>query len=203
MNSGMICASPGRYYVHASLYDEFVEKYVATASKWIYGDPRAEGTMMGPVVSAEHRDHIERLVKKGIEEGARLVLGGKRPTEPRRGYYVMPTAFADVKQDMTIAREEIFGPVAVIMKYDDEEKVIDLANDNTFGLSASVWTTNASKGIRFANQIRAGAVWINDHMIIGNELPWGGFRQSGFGKENHTMGLMEYLQHKLISLDLT
>ncbi|MFA5308670.1 MAG: aldehyde dehydrogenase family protein [Dehalococcoidales bacterium] len=205
MNSGMICASPGRYYIHESLHDSFVEKYVAGAGKWVVGDPNDDKTMMGPVVSAEHRDHIERLVKKGIEEGAKVVLGGQRPTTPplNKGYYVVPTALTGVTQNMTIAREEIFGPVAVIMKYSDENKVIEMANDNTFGLSASVWTKNAAKGIRFANEINAGAVWINDHMIIGNELPWGGFKESGFGKENHVVGLEEYTQFKLISLDLT
>lgn len=120
-----------------------------------------------------------------------------------KGYFVKPTAFTNVTQEMTIAREEIFEPVACIMKYSDENKVIEMANDNAFGLSASVWTTNATKGIRFANDINAGAVWINDHMIIGNELPWGGFKESGFGKENHILGLEEYTQLKLISLDLT
>ncbi len=205
MNSGMICASPGRYYVHEKLHDEFVARYVDGASKWVVGDPTDEKTMMGPVVSAEHRDHIERLVKSGIEEGAKLVLGGQRPTQPpmNKGYYVVPTAFTGVTPEMTIYREEIFGPVAVIIKYSDENKVLDMANDNAFGLSASVWTKNAPKGIRFANAINAGAVWINDHMIIGNELPWGGFKESGFGKENHNLGLEEYTQLKLISLDLT
>ena len=205
MNSGMICASPGRYYVHEKLHDEFVEKYVAGAKKWVVGDPTDEKTMMGPVVSAEHRDHIERLVKKGIEQGAKLVLGGQRPTQPplNKGYYVVPTAFTGVTPEMAIYREEIFGPVACIIKYSDENKVLEMANDNTFGLCASVWTKNAAKGVRFANEINAGAVWVNDHMIIGNELPWGGIKESGFGKENHNVGLEEYTQLKLISLDLT
>ncbi|NLE08450.1 MAG: aldehyde dehydrogenase [Dehalococcoidales bacterium] len=205
MNSGMICASPGRYYVHESIHEEFVERYIEGAKTWVVGDPTDPKTMMGPVVSAEHRTHVERLIKKGIEEGAKLVLGGKRPTQPPmdKGYYVTPTAFTGVTPDMTIYREEIFGPVACFVKYSDENKVIEMANDTTFGLSASVWTTNAPKAIRFANEINAGAVWINDHMIIGNELPWGGVKESGFGKENHTSGLEEYTQQKLISLDLS
>ncbi len=205
MNSGMVCASPGRYYLQEKVHDEFVERYIEGAKKWVVGDPNDEKTMMGPVVSAEHREHIERLVKKGVEEGAKLVLGGKRPTQPplNKGYYVVPTAFTGITPNMTIYREEIFGPVACFIKYSDEDKVIEMANDNTFGLCASVWTKNAAKGIRFANEINAGAVWINDHMIIGNELPWGGAKESGFGKENHNMGLEEYTQMKLISLDLT
>lgn len=201
MNSGMVCASPGRYYVHESLHDTFVEIYIENARKYVVGDPNDDKTMMGPVVSAEHRAHIERLVQSGIDQGARLILGGKRPTG--KGYYVIPTAFTDVTPDMALYREEIFGPVAVIVKYSDENKILEMANDNTFGLCASVWTKNATKAIRFASEINAGAVWINDHQMIGNELPWGGFKESGFGKENHTMGLEEYTQMKLVSLDLT
>ncbi len=201
MNSGMVCASPGRYYVHESLHDAFVEKYIEAAGKFVVGDPNDDRTTTGPVVSADHRDHIERLVKSGIDQGAKLVLGGKRPAG--KGYYVIPTAFTGVTPDMDIYRQEIFGPVAVIVKYSDENKLIDMANDNTFGLCASVWTKNTGKAIRFANAINAGAVWINDHQMIGNELPWGGFKQSGFGKENHNMGLEEYTQMKLVSMDLT
>ncbi len=203
MNSGMVCGSPGRYYIHESLHDAFVEKYVAGASKFVVGDPNDDKTMMGPVVSAEHRDHIERLVKSAIDQGAKLVLGGKRPANLPKGYYVVPTALTGVTPDMTIYREEVFGPVAVIVKYADENKVLEMANDNTFGLCGSVWTKNTPKAIRFANEINAGAVWINDHQMIGNELPWGGFKESGFGKENHNMGLEEYTQMKLISFDLT
>jgi betaine-aldehyde dehydrogenase len=205
VNSGMVCASPGRYYIHEKLHDEFVEKYIDGVKKWVVGDPTDEKTMMGPVVSAEHRNHIERLIKTGIDEGAMLVLGGERPTRPplNRGYYVLPAAFIGVTPDMTIYREEIFGPVACITKFSDENKVIEMANDNAFGLCASVWTKNSARGIRFANEINAGVVWINDYMIKSNELPWGGFKESGFGKENHNIGLEEYTQIKLISLDLT
>jgi acyl-CoA reductase-like NAD-dependent aldehyde dehydrogenase len=203
-NTGMVCASPGRYYIHEKLHDEFVEKYIEGAKKWIVGDPTDEKTMMGPVVSAEHRAHVEGLIKKGIEEGAKLVLGGERPTEPplNKGYFIMPTAFTGVTQNMTIAREEIFGPVACIMKYSDEDEVIEMANDNTFGLCASVWTKDTAKGIRFANEINAGTIWINDHMIIGNDLPWGGFKESGIGKVDHILGIEEYMQLKLISFGL-
>lgn len=203
-NSGMVCASPGRYYIHEKLYDEFVDKYIAGAKNWIVGDPNDDKTMMGPVVSAEHRDKVEGLIKKGIEEGAKLVLGGERPTQPplNKGYYVVPTAFTDVTQEMTIAREEIFGPVACFIKFFDEDKVIEMANNSTFGLAASVWTKDKAKAIRFANAINAGTIWINDHMGKGDELPFGGFKQSGFGKVDHIIGLEEYTQVKQISFDL-
>jgi acyl-CoA reductase-like NAD-dependent aldehyde dehydrogenase len=205
-NTGMICGSPGRFYVHEKVYDEFVDRFVAESKKVIVGNPKDEKTQMGPVVSAEHRDRVESYIKIGIEEGAKLLLGGKRPTEPPldKGYYIMPTVFAGVTQNMRIAREEIFGPVACIMKYTDKDDIIELANDTKFGLSASVWTKDPAKGVRYANEIRAGTVWINNHMALEGSLPlpWGGYKESGFGKASGLMGLMEYTQAKVISLDV-
>jgi acyl-CoA reductase-like NAD-dependent aldehyde dehydrogenase len=205
-NGGMICASPGRYYVHKKIHDEFVARFVEGFKKHVVGDPLDEKTMMGPMVSAEHRDRVEGYIQKGIQEGAKLVLGGKRPTNPPldRGFYVMPTVFTGIGQNMTIGREEIFGPVACFMEpFTSEEEVLKLANDSPFGLGASVWTRNVPKGIRFAHQICAGAVWVNDHMVIGNELPWGGFKESGVGKENGVAGLEEFTQLKQVGVDLT
>jgi acyl-CoA reductase-like NAD-dependent aldehyde dehydrogenase len=203
-NSGQVCAAPGRFYVHKKLHDEFLERFVAAAKKVVVGDPNDKKTEMGPVVSAEHRDRIEGYISSGLKEGAKLLLGGKRPKAPLdKGYYVVPTVFSGITPKMTIAREEIFGPVACFMEpFSSDDEVIRLANDNIYGLSASVWTRNASRGIRLANQIRAGAVWINDHMIIGVELPWGGYKQSGYGRENGILGLEEFTQVKLISLDM-
>jgi betaine-aldehyde dehydrogenase len=199
-----VCAAPGRFYVHKKLHDEFLERFVAAAKKVVVGDPNDKKTEMGPVVSAEHRDRIEGYISSGLKEGAKLLLGGKRPKAPLdKGYYVVPTVFSGITPKMTIAREEIFGPVACFMEpFSSDDEVIRLANDNIYGLSASVWTRNASRGIRLANQIRAGAVWINDHMIIGVELPWGGYKQSGYGRENGILGLEEFTQVKLISLDM-
>jgi acyl-CoA reductase-like NAD-dependent aldehyde dehydrogenase len=203
-NSGQVCAAPGRFYIHKKLHDEFLEKFVAGAKKVVVSDPNDEKTEMGPVVSAEHRDRVEGYISSGIKEGAKLLLGGKRPTKPLdKGYYVMPAVFSGITPKMTIAREEIFGPVACFMEpFGSDDEVIRLANDNVYGLSASVWTQNAPRGIRLANQIRAGAVWINDHMIIGAELPWGGYKQSGYGRENGILGLEEFTQVKLISLNM-
>jgi acyl-CoA reductase-like NAD-dependent aldehyde dehydrogenase len=203
-NSGQICASPGRFYIHKKLHDQFLEKFVEGAKKVVVGDPNDKKTEMGPVVSAEHRDRIEGYINSGIKEGAELLLGGKRPKAPLdKGYYVMPTVFSGITPKMTIAREEIFGPVACFMEpFGSDEEVIKLANDNIYGLSASVWTRNAPRGIRLANQIRAGAVWLNDHMVIGAELPWGGYKQSGYGRENGILGLEEFTQVKLISINM-
>jgi acyl-CoA reductase-like NAD-dependent aldehyde dehydrogenase len=205
-NTGQVCASPGRFYVHEKLYDEFVEKFVAASKKVVVGDPADPKTSMGPVVSAEHRDRVENFIKSGVEEGARLVLGGKRPTEPplNKGYFIMPTVFTHVKQNMTIAREEIFGPVACIMDpFSSEDEVIDLANDNRFGLCANVWTRDRAKAIRFANELQAGVVFVNSAAGMGAEFPWGGFKESGIGKEGSRYGLEEYSQLKVVALDIT
>jgi acyl-CoA reductase-like NAD-dependent aldehyde dehydrogenase len=205
-NTGMICASPGRFYIHEKLHDEFVKRFVAAAQQMVtVGDPKDVKTFMGPVVSAEHRDRVEGYIKKGIEEGAKLVLGGKRPTEPplNKGYFVMPTVFTGVKQNMTIAREEIFGPVACFMEpFSDEDEVISRANDNVFGLSGSVWTNNTTKWMKFARELNIGTCWVNDHLSVFPELPWGGCKESGFGKESAFAGLEGYTKQKLVNVFL-
>ena len=204
-NSGMVCASAGRYYIHEKLHDEFVDKFIAETKKIIIGDPSDEKTRMGPVVSKEHRDKVESYIQSGINEGATLMLGGKRPTNPplNKGYYIMPTIFINVTQNIKIAKEEIFGPVACILKFSSEDEVIRLANESVFGLAASIWTKDTTKGIQFANALRVGFVWINDSLIIWPEQPWGGFRESGFGKDNSFHVFEEYSQLKVVSIDLT
>jgi acyl-CoA reductase-like NAD-dependent aldehyde dehydrogenase len=208
LNSGMQCRSPGRYYIHEKIYDEFLSKFTAKFKAVVVGDPKDQKTQMGPVVSAEHRDRIENYIKIGVEEGAKLVMGGQRPNTPplNKGYYVMPTIFTDVTQNMRIAREEIFGPVACILKFSSDDEVINAANDNTFGLAASVWTKNLVKARRFADQLQAGLVWVNTHQTyFGGQggLPMGGFKESGFGKEGSILGLEEYSQLKVISINMT
>jgi betaine-aldehyde dehydrogenase len=176
---------------------------VAGMKKVIVGNPMDEKTQMGPVVSAEHRDHIEGYIKSGIEEGAKLVLGGKRPTNPPldKGYFVMPTVFTHVKQDMTIAREEIFGPVACIMEpFSSDDDVIAKSNDNTFGLKATVYSKDRAKILRFANELQAGAITANG-LTVG-DLTWGGFKESGLGKERGKWGLYEFTQLKAVIVNI-
>jgi betaine-aldehyde dehydrogenase len=205
MNCGQVCASPGRFYVHAKIYDEFVEKFVAGMEKVVVGDPADDKTQMGPVVSAEHRDRIERYIKSGVDEGARLVLGGKRPTQPplNKGYFVMPAVFTYAKQNMIIAREEIFGPVATIMEpFSADDEAIARANDNTFGLTATVYSKDRARIIRFASQLQAGSVAGNSANARGGEVPWGGFKESGLGKERFKWGLYEFSQLKVINISI-
>lgn len=203
-NSGMTCGSPGRYYVHPAVHDAFVEKLVARAGKVVVGDPSDPRTTMGPVVSAGHRDKVERYIASGIEQGAKVVVGGVRPTQPPldRGWYVMPTVITGVGQDMTIAREEIFGPVACVMKYAPDDDVIALANDNDYGLCASVWTRNLARGLKYGYELRVGSFWVNQHNHLAPEIPWGGIKDSGIGKEASIEGLREFTQMKLMSYEL-
>jgi len=204
-NSGQICAAPGRFFVHEKVYDEFLEKVTAAAKKMVVGAPTDEKTQMGPLVSAEHRDKVEGYIKSGIDEGAKLILGGKRPVTPPmdKGYYVMPTIFTDVSQTMRIAREEIFGPVVCIMeKFNSDDKVIEMANDTTFGLTSYVWTRDNARAMRFAHKIAAGTVVLNNAGSGGAELPWGGYKESGIGKEGSLYGLYEYTNLKRIQVDL-
>jgi acyl-CoA reductase-like NAD-dependent aldehyde dehydrogenase len=202
-NCGQVCGSPGRFYIHEKVYDQFVEKFVAGMKNLIVGNPADEKTQMGPVVSAEHRNRIEGFIKSGIDEGAKLVLGGKRPTKSplNKGYFVMPTVFTHVQQNMTIAREEIFGPVACIMEpFSSDDEVIAKANDNTFGLRASVYSKDRARVLRFANDLQAGTINANGSM--GGELPWGGFKQSGLGKERYKWGIYEFSQLKAVALNI-
>ena len=204
-NSGQICAAPGRFYIHEKVYDEFLEKVAVAAQKMVVGDPNDEKTQMGPLVSAEHRDKVEGYIKSGIDEGAKLILGGKRPTAPPmdKGYYVVPTIFTNVTQKMTIAREEIFGPVVCVMeKFNSDDKVIEMANDTTYGLTSYIWTKDIARAMRCANKIEAGTVVVNNAGSGGAELPWGGYKESGIGKEGSLYGLYEYTNLKRIQVDL-
>ncbi len=203
-NTGMTCGSPGRIYVHEKVYDAFVEKFVNRAKQIVVGDPFDANTTMGPVVSAEHRAKVEYYTKSGIEEGARLVFGGKRPTTPpiNRGFYVVPTVFTNVTKDMKIYWEEIFGPVACIVKFSSEQDVIKDANDNRYGLCGSVFTRNTTKGIRMGNQLRVGSFWVNQHNYLATEIPWGGTKESGIGKESGVHGMLEFTELKLMCFEM-
>ncbi len=202
-NAGMHCSGPGRYYLHESIHDEFVEKFAAAARKVVVGDPQDPKTFMGPVVSAEHRDKLERYIKAGLEQGAKAIVGGARPTKAPldKGYYVMPTVFTGVTHDMTIAKEEKFGPVACFLKFSSEEEVIKLANDSPYGLCASVWTKDMRKGMRYVSELRAGTVFVNTH-ILTPEMPWGGgVKESGLGKEGSMVGMQEFTEVKMVCLN--
>lgn len=204
-NSGQVCAAASRFYIHESLYEEFAEKLVAAAQKLTMGDTMKPETIIGPVAYAGHRDKVESYIQSAKAEGAKLLLGGERPDTPdtKDGYFVAPTIFGDCDNKMQIMREEIFGPVVGLARFSTPEEAVALANDTPYGLSASVWTKDTRAGLAMAGQIQAGTVWVNEHLIIFCETPWGGCKQSGWGKDLSSMVLDEYTHFKHIYVDLT
>ena len=197
-NSGQSCNAPSRMLVPASRQDEAIAVAKATAEKVKAGDPNAEGTVIGPVVSEVQFNKIQGLIQKGIEEGATLVAGGLgRPEGLNKGYYVRPTVFANVTNDMTIAREEIFGPVLAILPYKDEEDAIRIANDTVYGLSGYVQSGSVERARQVASRLRTGNVHLNG---AGPDLnaPFGGYKQSGNGREWGEFGFEEFLEVKAV-----
>ncbi|MDE1939172.1 MAG: aldehyde dehydrogenase family protein [Alphaproteobacteria bacterium] len=197
-NSGQSCNAPTRMFVPRTLHDQAVAVAKATAEKAKVGDPFAEGITMGPVVSEVQFNKIQTLIQKGIDEGATLVTGGVgRPDGLNKGYYVRPTVFANVTNDMTIAREEIFGPVLAILPYDTEDEAVRLANDTVYGLSGYVQSSNLERARAVALQLRSGNVHLNG---AGPDFaaPFGGYKQSGNGREWGEFGMHEYLEVKAV-----
>jgi len=204
-NTGQVCTSPGRYYIHEKVYDEFLEKYIAEAKKVIVGDPLDKATQMGPVVSKVHRDSIEAHIRSALDEGAKMELGqlSPLPAPLDKGYYVKFAVLTGITPQMRVYREEIFGPVACFIKYSDKDDVIAMANDNTYGLSGTIWTRDIAKGIKAAHRLQAGNVWINQNSGIANRhLPSGGVKESGLGKDRGRNGLDVYCEVNAIYVNM-
>jgi aldehyde dehydrogenase (NAD+) len=191
-HSGQVCQSGTRVLVHEDQRDEFVEKLVAVAARISVGDPMDPMNTMGPLISQQQLDTVERYVGIGREEGARTVCGGKRPEGLGDGYFYEPTVFVDVTNDMVIAREEIFGPVVCVMTYASEEEAIAIANDSKYGLAAAVWSSDVENAEVVADKLEAGTVWINDYHLLNPKYPFGGYKQSGNGRELGPEGLRAY-----------
>ncbi|HUF44446.1 MAG TPA: aldehyde dehydrogenase family protein [Aestuariivirgaceae bacterium] len=197
-NTGQSCDAPTRMLVERSAYDSATGIAAAAAGNCAVGDPAEAGRHIGPLVSQAHFDKVQGLIETGIAEGARLVAGGPgRPEGFNRGYYVRPTVFADVTNSMTIAREEIFGPVLVMIPFESEEEAIDIANDTPYGLAAYVQSADQERARKVAGRLRAGNVHINGESLPDGS-PFGGYKQSGNGREGGVWGLMEFLEVKAI-----
>jgi betaine-aldehyde dehydrogenase len=198
VHSGQVCSAGCRLIVEDSIHDRFVEELGRRADRIRVGAGLDERTETGALISADHRAKVERYIRTGIDEGARLVAGGGRPTEPELagGFYVRPTVFADCTADMTVIREEIFGPVVTVERFTTEDEAIRLGNDTTYGLSGAVWTADPARAQRVAARLRHGTVWINDYNTYIPEAEWGGFKQSGIGRELGPTGLDEYREIK-------
>jgi len=198
MNSGQACIAGTRILVPRSRQAEFEAAVVDAVRVTRAGDPRDADTTIGPMVSHRQWERVQRYIRIGLDEGARLLCGGEgRPDGVERGWLVRPTVFTDVRNDMTIAREEIFGPVLSIIPYDDEAEAIALANDTSYGLHGYVFTADAARGARVAERIEAGRVLVNT-LTHEPKAPFGGFKQSGLGRENGVWGLEAYLEPKAI-----
>lgn len=199
-NHGQICCAGSRIYVQEGIYDKFLEAFKKRAEENKVGDPFQEETFQGPQVSQLQYDRVMAYIDAGRTEGAKVVTGGTRLGD--KGYFIQPTIFSDVRPDMKIMREEIFGPVCAIAKFKDEEEVIQLANDTTYGLAAAVHTQSLNTAIRVSNALEAGTVWINCYNMIHHALPFGGYKESGIGRELGEAALANYTQSKSVAMRL-
>jgi betaine-aldehyde dehydrogenase len=199
-HSGQVCSAGCRAIVQTEIYDAFVEEIGRRADRIRLGVGTDEATEAGALISADHRAKVEGYVASAIEQGARLVAGGRRPDEPelQNGFFYRPTVFADVRRDMRVIREEVFGPVLTVERFTTEDEAIELANDTTYGLAGAVWTADAGRAQRVAGRLRHGTVWINDYNTYVPQAEWGGFKQSGIGRELGPSGLDEYREAKHI-----
>jgi acyl-CoA reductase-like NAD-dependent aldehyde dehydrogenase len=199
VNAGQVCVAQTRILVPAASHDEIVDAMAQATRALRVGDPLAPQTDIGPLISQRQRDRVERYIGLGITEGARLVTGGGRP-DIDTGWYVQPTLFAEVGNQMTIAREEIFGPVAAVIPYRDEAHAVTLANDSEYGLAGAVWTADLDRGESVAARIRAGSVAVNSPGALDAYGPFGGFKNSGFGREGGAEALADYTESQTILL---
>jgi aldehyde dehydrogenase (NAD+) len=199
MNSGQACVAQTRILAPRSRYEEVVEKVANLVSSMPVGLPDDPNAAIGPLISEKQRERVESYIKKGIEEGARLVTGGGRPEGLDKGWFVQPTVFADVDNKMTIAQEEIFGPVLCVIPYEDEEDAVRIANDSVYGLAGSVWTTDNKKALEIASRIRTGTYAVNMYAFDPGS-PFGGYKNSGIGRENGPEGIEAYVEHKSVLL---
>ncbi len=203
-NAGQVCSAGSRLLVEESIADKFVTAVVERAKKIRVGDGFDPASEMGPIISRAHEEKIEGYIKTGIAEGAKLECGGTRlPGElGEKGNFIVPTIFSNTKPDMKIVQEEIFGPVLVVQKFKDEKEAIKLANDTVYGLAGAVFTNDVAKAHRVIKKLRAGITWINTYHPTYNEAPWGGYKQSGIGRELGTYGYDAYTEVKQINVNL-
>jgi aldehyde dehydrogenase (NAD+) len=199
-NQGQCCCAGSRLFVEEKVYDKFVEKLVGMNKNRKLGDPFDPGTQQGPQVDKAQFDKIMHYIGLGKQEGARCLTGGNRFGQ--RGYYVEPTLFADVKDEMSIAKDEIFGPVLSVLKFKDVNEIVDRANNTAYGLAAAVWTRDVSKAHYLAAKIKAGTVWINCYDVFDAGAPFGGFKMSGMGRELGERGLEAYTETKTVTVSL-
>jgi aldehyde dehydrogenase (NAD+) len=199
-NQGQCCCAGSRLFVEKNIYDDFAQKLVERTRRQVVGDPFDPKTTQGPQVSQDQFDQVMGYIRSGKEQGAKLLTGGNRVGS--RGFFIEPTIFADVGEDMKIAREEIFGPVLSMIPFKDVDEVIGHGNRTMYGLAAAVWTKDISKAHRLAAELKAGTVWINCYDIFDTAAPFGGFKMSGIGRELGSYALENYTEVKTVTVAL-
>ncbi len=196
-NAGQVCVAGSRLYIQDTVYEQVVQGVADIARGMQVGPAYSAGNDMGPLISAAHLQDVKRCIDQGVKDGARILAGGELLKE-QAGYFLQPTVFVDVNHTMSLVKEEIFGPVLVCMPFSSKDDIAHIANDSEFGLAASIWTSDISKAHRTAAQVKAGIVWINTHGVPDMAVPFGGYKQSGWGRENGYESLLQYTDLKSV-----
>jgi aminomuconate-semialdehyde/2-hydroxymuconate-6-semialdehyde dehydrogenase len=201
-SQGQSCVAGSRMILQDAIYDRFMKRFLATVANLKVGDPLDPTTDFGPLITARHRERVEGFIQAGLDEGARLLTGGKRPDDPalRQGNYLMPTVFEGVTSSMRICQEEIFGPVLSVQRFHDEAEAIRLANDTVYGLAGFLWTQDVNRALRVASAVKTGMMWVNSFFLRDLRTPFGGARESGFGREGGRYSLEFYTEPKFVCI---
>jgi aminomuconate-semialdehyde/2-hydroxymuconate-6-semialdehyde dehydrogenase len=201
-SQGQSCVAGSRLILQDAIYDRFMERFLATVANLKVGDPLDPTTDFGPLITAQHRERVEGFIQAGLDEGARLLTGGKRPDDPalRRGNFLLPTVFAGVTSSMRICQEEIFGPVLSVQRFHDETEAIQLANDTVYGLAGFLWTQDVNRALRVASAVKTGMMWVNSFFLRDLRTPFGGARESGLGREGGRYSLEFYTEPKFVCI---
>lgn len=201
--TGQTCIAGSRALVHASVYDRFMERLLELARTARMGDPAEETTQVGPVTTRPQYRKVLDYIRIAKEEGARCVLGGGPASRPEcgSGWFVEPTIFTDVRPDMRIAQEEVFGPVLSVIRFDSDDEAVEIANGTMFGLAAGVWTQSINRALSMSQRLEAGTVWVNTYRAVSYMSPFGGYKRSGIGRESGLTAIRDYLQEKSVWID--